>query len=454
MENHVFFSLTISSFLLLYGVLRVSDSIWWKPKLLEKHLKRQGIKGTPYKLLVGDMKEFVWQITQAWSKPLDLAHQIFPRVDPFTHDIVQKYGKISLCWAGKTPRLIVKDPELMKEVLSNKLGHFGKPPLNPLILILTRGLTSLEGEDWARHRRIINPAFNIEKSKGMIPIFGTSCANMIKQWSESFGNEDTCEIDAWPEFQKLTGDIISRTAFGSSFEEGKRVLELQKELQVLVVEAMQTLYIPGFRYIPTKKNRRRKELDKSITLMLRTMIERREKEIITGKSVSDDLLGMLIQSNNQSKTQEKASGARTGGMTVEQIIEECKLFYLAGHETTSSWLTWTVIILAIHQDWQEKARQEVLQICRGQNLDFEVINHLKITTMVLYEVLRLYPPVIAHYQHTYKETKIGDISIPEGVDVTLPTLLIHHDPELWGDDAEEFRPRGSLKVFQKHPKTS
>lgn len=61
-------------------------------------------------------------------------------------------------------------------------------------------------------------------------------------------------------------------------------------------------------------------------------------------------------------------------------------------------------------------------------------------TLILNEVLRLYPPAIASYQHAYKETKIGDIVVPAGVDLTLPTLLIHHDPELWGDDAGEFKP--------------
>lgn len=61
-------------------------------------------------------------------------------------------------------------------------------------------------------------------------------------------------------------------------------------------------------------------------------------------------------------------------------------------------------------------------------------------TMILNEVLRLYPPVIAQYLHAYNETKIGHITIPAGVDLNLPTLLIHHDHELWGEDAEEFKP--------------
>jgi cytochrome P450 len=72
--------------------------------------------------------------------------------------------------------------------------------------------------------------------------------------------------------------------------------------------------------------------------------------------------------------------------------------------------------------------------------------------MILYEVLRLYPPVIAQYQHAHMETKIGDISLPAGVDVVLPTLLIHHDPELWGDDAEEFKPERFSEGISKASK--
>jgi cytochrome P450 len=74
-------------------------------------------------------------------------------------------GNISMYWAGTRPRLIIMETEMMKEILSNKLGHIQKPPLNPLILILTRGLTTLEGEQWAKRRRIVNPAFHLERLK-------------------------------------------------------------------------------------------------------------------------------------------------------------------------------------------------------------------------------------------------------------------------------------------------
>lgn len=60
--------------------------------------------------------------------------------------------------------------------------------------------------------------------------------------------------------------------------------------------------------------------------------------------------------------------------------------------------------------------------------------------MILFEVLRLYPPVPAVYRHTRVTTQVGDMSIPPGVELLFPTILVHHDPATWGSDAEEFNP--------------
>jgi hypothetical protein len=84
----------------------------------------------------------------------------------------------------------------------------------------------------------------------MIPVFVISCGKLIEQWKMEISLlQGSCEMDIWPELQKLTADVISRAAFGSTYEGGKKVFELQRELLTLTVEAMQTLYIPGFRCI-------------------------------------------------------------------------------------------------------------------------------------------------------------------------------------------------------------
>ncbi|KAF6150252.1 hypothetical protein GIB67_016750 [Kingdonia uniflora] len=143
------------------------------------------------------------------------------------------------------------------------------------------------------------------------------------------------------------------------------------------------------------------KLDKEIKDMFRELIHKKKKQgMRIGESSGDDLLSMMLQSNSKNYLHENAKESTTNGMSIEEIIEECKLFYFVGQETTSIWLTWTMIVLAMHPNWQENARDEVLQICGRNTPNFESINHLKIVTMILNEVLRLYPPVVHQFRHT------------------------------------------------------
>lgn len=72
--------------------------------------------------------------------------------------------------------------------------------------------------------------------------------------------------------------------------------------------------------------------------------------------------------------------------------------------------------------------------------------------MVLYEALRLYSGVTL-VRETKKRVKLGNFSFAPGVQLALPMLLIERDPELWGDDADEFKPErfsGGLANASKH----
>ncbi|KAH0986438.1 hypothetical protein GBA52_013615 [Prunus armeniaca] len=112
---------------------------------------------------------------------------------------------------------------------------------------LPQGIVGIEGEQWAKHRKIINPAFHLEKLKGMVPIFHQSCSEMINKWENLVSKESSCELDVWPYLENFTSDVISRAAFGSSYEEGRKIFQLLREEAKIYTVAMRSVYIPGWR---------------------------------------------------------------------------------------------------------------------------------------------------------------------------------------------------------------
>ena len=156
-------------FVLLWLAAWLLDRLWWHPRRLERELRAQGLRGTSYRFLMGDLMDYVRRSREARSRSIPLrCHNIVPLVVPLHYDIVQEHGKTCLSWVGPFPKVTISDPALTKEVLSNKFGHFEKPNSPALSRLLAGGLASYKGEKWVKHRRILNPAFHLEKLKVLV----------------------------------------------------------------------------------------------------------------------------------------------------------------------------------------------------------------------------------------------------------------------------------------------
>ena len=81
----------------------------------------------------------------------------------------------------------------------------------------------------------------------MVPAFDLSSSEMVSKWEKLVKESGSCEVDVWPDFQNMTADVISRTAFGSSYQEGRTMFQLQREQAKLVMETIRSVYIPGWR---------------------------------------------------------------------------------------------------------------------------------------------------------------------------------------------------------------
>ncbi|XVF73704.1 hypothetical protein PTKIN_Ptkin13bG0004100 [Pterospermum kingtungense] len=100
-------------------------------------------------------------------------------------------------------------------------------------------------------------------------------------------------------------------------------------------------------------------------------------------------------------------------------------FTLLGRRTANL-LTWALTLLAWHQDWQEKAREEVIRICKHRKPVSDNLNDLKIVNMILSETLRLYPPVVMLMRKMTKNVALGGLDIPAGTEFQLGVAAIHH----------------------------
>ncbi|KAF2325484.1 hypothetical protein GH714_029458 [Hevea brasiliensis] len=345
--------------------------------------------------------------------------------------LVALEGNNCVSWLGPRPQLIVTEPNLVKEIL-NKDELYPKPEFESYLKnLFGDGLVTTRGEKWFRQRKLANHTFHGDNLKVMIPAMIASAEMMLERWRQ----HESKEIDVYIEFKLLTSEIISRTAFGSSYLEGKHIFDLLSRLILILSRNNYQVRIPGLKkIIKTKDDIEADRLEHGMRDSILKMIKKREEEAKMREvdSYGSDYLGVLIKANRDVD--------KTKQISIDDLVDECKTFYIAGHETTTSSLTWSVLLLAMHRDWQEKARKEVLELFGQRNPTSDEISRLKIMNMIVNETLRLYTPITTLIREVQKGTKLGKLIAPARMDVLIPTLAVHHDPEIWGEDVHLFKP--------------
>uniref|UniRef100_A0A5B6ZL61 Cytochrome P450 CYP749A22-like n=1 Tax=Davidia involucrata TaxID=16924 RepID=A0A5B6ZL61_DAVIN len=442
-------TILLSSSLCLYlllVIIKFLNKVWWKPSCIQSAMQSQGIKGPSYRFIYGNTKEILKMRKESMSRPMDLSHQIFPRIQPHFCSWINTYGMNCLNWYGPRAQLIVTESEFVKEILNNKERTYPKTDVEGYLKkLLGDGLGASEGEKWAKLRKLANHAFRAESLKNMIPAMIASVDMMLERWKQYEGKE----VDVFEEFRVLTSEVISRTAFGSSYLEGKDIFEMLMKLGIIIVRNAFKIRLPGLsKFLKSSDDIESDKLERGIRDSIIGIIKKRENAM-HGEvdNFGNDFLGLLVKANHDADEDNR--------ITVEDVVDECKTFYFAGHETTSTLLSWTILLLAIHTDWQEKVRQEVLKLFGQQHPNSEGIGRLKTMNMIINESLRLYPPVVSFARKVKREVKLGKFILPADIHLVIPILALHHDRQIWGEDVHLFKPErfseGVAKATSNNP---
>ncbi|KAK7270489.1 hypothetical protein RIF29_23669 [Crotalaria pallida] len=433
----------VAAFCLLILLLILIFCWWVSPILKQKKLKRCGIGGPTPSFPLGNIKEMKRKNSNNIHSSIvssNLTHDIHSNVFPYFSTWQKSHGKVFVYWLGTEPFLYVADPEFLKKMSSEVIAkRWGKPSVfrNDRDPMFGSGLVMVEGDDWVRHRNIVAPAFNPLNIKVLASMMVESTNKMIERWATQI-NSGNPEIDVEREVIATAGEIIARTIFSMKDNNARDVFDKLRALQMTLFKTNRYVGVPFGKYFDFKKTLEAKKLGKEIDELLLSIIEARNKNNSLNKENSQqDLLGMLLQENQHKKVDGKVGKA----LTMREVVDECKTFFFGGHETTALAISWTLLVLALHEDWQNQLRDEIREVVGNNNmLDVTMLSGLKKMKWVMNEVLRLYPPAPNVQRQARDDIKVDNLTVPNGTNIWIDVVAMHHDTELWGKDANEFRP--------------
>lgn len=229
-------------------------------------------------------------------------------------------------------------------------------------------------------------------------------------------------------------EVIGRCGFGHSFgfgnvdDEDRRKAFVDALTRTLAYT--QETSIPVLGSITGRKRRRQADADSALILgTVNQVLEDRRRS----GSRADDLLDLMLHpSSEQTRLDD------------DNIRHQMLTFLVAGHETTGNLLAFAAHFLATHPATAQRMRDERQTIAPDRPLTFDEVPKLRFTRAVISETLRLWPTAPGFFRAARTETQLGDYSFSEGEWIFILLLAVHRDQEVWGPDADQFRPERFL----------
>jgi cytochrome P450 len=286
------------------------------------------------------------------------------------------------------------------------------------------GLLTSEGELWQRQRRLVQPLFTRRQVDAYSELMAEETAAVAGRWNRVARNG--ARVDANAEMVQLALRVVGRAIFGDDVAKAGDVLD--SVFSVLnrhtFRRAMSPLAPPAS--WPTPGNRRAARARRALYGVVDELITHRQQTGADG----EDLLSRLLQARDTD------TGA---AMDAQQVRDEALIFLLAGHETTSTALTFTLHLLGRHPGEQQLVCDELDAVLDGRAPTLDDAPALTRTAMAIKEAMRLYPPAYALGRLAAGDQEIGGYSVPAGSYVVVSQFATHRHPQFW-DDVDAFDP--------------
>lgn len=324
-----------------------------------------------------------------------------------------KYGDSYTMKRGSELFIFTQNPGLIKYVLQKNHRNYKKSEMQTgqLSRFIGNGLLTSGGAYWKQQRRLIQPSFNRDKIRAL----GETMQIETTSFFDELDLENKKTVDINHQMMNLTFSIVAKSLFGSGISKD-RILELRKGVEAgeaLVIKLLRAPFLEKYFQLSGRFRRTFKLIETTNEIVME-IIESRKKD----SEAHNDLLDNFLNSRYEDTGE---------GMTNQQLLDESKIMFVAGHETSANALSWTLYLLSKHPEILERLNASL----RDENSTY--------LRQVIQESMRLYPPAWLTDREAIEDDEFDEKLIPKGTVVMTYIFGAHRNQSHW-DRSEEFDP--------------
>ncbi|XP_011172813.1 cytochrome P450 9e2-like [Solenopsis invicta] len=407
--------------LIVIGVLKVAAIVYnvyvfWKNK------------GVPY--LPNSLSSFIMDCK------MYLARITFVDYFQYMYDYFPNAKYIGILDFG-TPAVLLRDPELIKDVMVKDFEHFldrrtfVDEDMEPLF---GKNVSALRGDRWREMRTILSPSFTASKMKFMFDLV-SKCSKEFVDYLDN--HPEICQaIETKGAFRRYANDVIATAAFGISINSMK---DRDNEFYVRGVEA--TKFSSGLlsmaKFILIRKCPKLAKwmgitlLKPTTATFFKTVVAETIKAREDHGIVRPDMIHLLMQAWDK-------NDASVHKITLDDIVSQAFIFFFAGFDTTSTGMCFAIHELAVNQDVQNRLREEVQHYLAEGNgeISYDLLSKMSYMDMVISEALRKYPPAVIvdrictkRYELPSSQPGYKNVILEPNSVLMFPIYALHRDPQ-------------------------
>jgi cytochrome P450 len=343
-------------------------------------------------------------------------------------DVFERYradfgATFAFHFGGAKKAIVSSDPAFIEHVLRDATSyHKSEIQIERMGEFQGQGLLNSHDEAWLRQRRHLGLGFQQQRLATLLPMQ----RDTVSQITDELGRlAQDGPVDVYEQMVRFTLSLVGRSLYGHQLSDealtqlGTAISEIQG---FIVRQVVQPYKIPWFRLSGRSAHYQR--LRQAGDQIIRDHIATRKP------GEGDDLLAMMLN------TPYKDTGEP---MTTEQALIESMQLMVAGNETSSVALAWTLYLLAQHPNYVEQMRTEIHEVIGDAAPDIPSLRQLGLTQRVVDEAMRLYPSFWMFDRKALIDAEIQGFHIPAGSLLSIYIYGVHRNPAIW-DEPERFDP--------------